>query len=1764
MDREMEAHASAEEPLLNEEERVEGEQRVPYEPPRTEYLGTKLKYFRRLQKDWVTVSPPSKALKHPNVYPPPHVLPPAAFVRGSSEENLAEFNAPAHKYQSTWSTVFSIWNTMIGSTLVALPYGFSCSGVLLGIGIVILVGVICCYTCNLVVYYGRDFADFGDLTQYHFGKRAQVLTLSVSVFVLLGACIAYHVLMKQCAYTVVRATLDWFHVDGAAWTPATAALLVCLLYPLTNLKEFSTLVFLNSFGIPFLLFTIYFITYHGVHVISSHAPMDHIDFGAKSTFGVLGGIVTLSFFIHNAIQPIIRHSNPTYHSRDVTIAYLLVGLSYVVVGVLGYIGFPQGHIQQNFLDAFPVQDVFAFAARLSLLLQLATVYPLFFLIIRTQLFGLVFQNAWPSLSRVMLLNVAIMTTTTLFAIYYPNVGDILRFTGAFGGLVLIFVVPLAIHLKQLKDRRTWPAAVSASFLVLVGLTLLVLQFVTTPNIGRRPSWEPAHAKRLMASPSALSSAVAATSPMRPSTAIRDDELKHTNAFDALADEAKTHAIHAMKLLKQGDFHGGIAAFDCAIEIEEDNWLLWKHLAVAHFELWKHVACAKATLASTWFLVKHTGDSIDPLDLFLRNTYDVFIVAMEYPENKHHPHMLLHLAALYVEYQSFQGALSLCTLILETTRVTSFVHFHEAVFLAAVVARGLHHGAQSGEYFAYLVEHPPYNMRSYRLLLLAGMQYAFDKDVPDSVERSRVLYTEAYQRLTCMPLLSPNASEKKALEIFQTSRQSESERVQLWVADPLLWESLGSDLFACNHPLLASLAFDYAIARGGGRSKDTLVEIGRAHHRLAHLDRAQSCFEQALALDYYAHPTRYWLGVVSFPWCQYFKREGRGALTFQRVYRGHRARVRVKHLRHVRASKALTKAMCAATAFVSSIRARRRVAVRHALLRVREERERGDMHLDDYYLVLQKWNAAARKIQMLAPIYRAKMEKRRRRAWLEKHKALLRRVVSHSRERLKQTCFGCLVEYVDVARQERWDATHTLQRAIRAWLARRTLHRLADKHKAQQRGLVAFLGKTNQRWKTECFNAWRTCREYTKALRTQSAIRIQCCVRSYRARQLFRVNMARQVRVRSFMQSLVADRNALSLRLTFRALANAALAARLYKKACATRIQKVVRGRQGRARAAKVRKRHRHCENLVARALEAADARRVDRTWTQMVVFVQMSKLEKEAAAVTVQRMERGRAARRRAKRRREYLYVYYGRHVPLGYNILQLVLTALRMSRQFRDERQDHAARVIQRAARRRRSRVLAMNMRAKLHKKKQVARAFQTTFHKAAAAFFAVLKAMRGETRAKFDAAARVLQRNLRGWLARRVFARLAKQHRHSSVLMERVINREKYFWKGTVLRLWKAGVAVCRHEKDEACVRIQRKFRARRAVKQARQQMEKRARQRRLVDSATTKPLVRCFQQWQTLVLEKTIAMFDAAKLTHKIPPSFAIPMDKDMVATSHVRGAVDAFLPRPDQDTAVGALPLADRVCVCEWLQSTCLTILVLFCSHGFDRTQLRQLFQLATSVISDAGAGAAMPTAVVDALVWGGESPVQKLILYNEPSLDLVRLARCVESHRLRSLVVGGAALSTRHVTALALALAQPSTKLEQLVLESCHLGNTSAVALALGLAQNRTVWKVDLSGNHIADAACQALGEMLLTNDTLQVVCLNHNNFSDNAVLGTLEPILSSLPAASALQTLQLHGNPRLTGWGAAALERAVAFVNQTIRQPNATPLRVEATPDRPY
>ena len=169
----------------------------------------------------------------------------------------------------------------------------------------------------------------------------------------------------------------------------------------------------------------------------------------------------LAFFVHNAIHPIMRHSNPKTRLCDLGIAYTMVGTLYVVVGFAGALVLPKfstcfpeilSSSCQSFIALFPPSDVLAFMANCALFMQLFTVFPILLVIIRSEVFGLIGFKKYPPYYTVALVSTACMAVTTSFAIWYPKVGEVLRFTGAGGGLLIVFIIPCLIDSIALMER----------------------------------------------------------------------------------------------------------------------------------------------------------------------------------------------------------------------------------------------------------------------------------------------------------------------------------------------------------------------------------------------------------------------------------------------------------------------------------------------------------------------------------------------------------------------------------------------------------------------------------------------------------------------------------------------------------------------------------------------------------------------------------------------------------------------------------------------------------------------------------------------------------------------------------------------------------------------------------------------------------------------------------------------------------------------------------------------------------------------------------------------------------------------------------------------------------------------------------------------------------------------------------------------------------------------------------------------------------------
>uniref|UniRef100_F7FUD0 Neutral amino acid transporter 9 n=1 Tax=Ornithorhynchus anatinus TaxID=9258 RepID=F7FUD0_ORNAN len=465
--------------------------------PHASAMNKRIQYYSRL------TSPSDKALIAPD-----HVLPAPGDLYFYSPLGSAfklETCSDGHGKNSSLVTIFMIWNTMMGTSILSIPWGIKQAGFTAGIGLIVLMGLLTLYCCYRVVKSRTTITsvdtsvwEFPDVCKYYFGSFGHWSSLAFSLVSLVGAMIVYWVLMSNFLFNTGKFIFNFVHninitdpvpgtndsnrviCPGAGGQPSNHSTAVILSND-TGPQQFDRW-WSKTHTVPFYLVVI-LLPLLNFKSPSFFAKFNMLEF--RVLFPHLTGILTLAFFIHNCVITLLKNNkNQENNVRDLSIAFFLVGLTYLYVGILIFASFPSPPlskecIEQNFLDNFPSGDILSFVARIFLLFQMMTVYPLLGYLARVQLMGHIFGEAYPSIIYVLLLNITIVGAGVIVACFYPNIGGIIRYSGAACGLAFVFVYPSLIHMISLyrEERLTWPTVFFHSFVIFLGLTNMIAQFL---------------------------------------------------------------------------------------------------------------------------------------------------------------------------------------------------------------------------------------------------------------------------------------------------------------------------------------------------------------------------------------------------------------------------------------------------------------------------------------------------------------------------------------------------------------------------------------------------------------------------------------------------------------------------------------------------------------------------------------------------------------------------------------------------------------------------------------------------------------------------------------------------------------------------------------------------------------------------------------------------------------------------------------------------------------------------------------------------------------------------------------------------------------------------------------------------------------------------------------------------------------------------------------------------------------------------------------
>ena len=490
---------------------------VPAHMHRSPTMSPRLTYLRTLSNRMVSaglnpLEPP------PGLVEPPTFFPPVRMTFGSMPDLANKANS--------MGIVFTVWNTMMGSTLLVMPYTFNEAGWLLALILSVVCAATMRYTGGLILYYAEGLmadpaAEFADLARLHFGRAGHLLAFATGNFVVLAAAVAMHgylatvlkhlialppahggfcvaaegnfthpgdsggAVESPCLEPLLRL---WTPVSDAAPPPFLVVIVLVVTLPLANLPSIRLLARLNTVGVfCFGIIMAFAFVSAGVAGVS-RTPSTRMSSRSPGRPASSSAYSRL-FFIHNAFITIMRSAairaqrpRPDRRVRLTWACYIVMGASACICPPLGDIGALSGPLARNgilSLEQPPAMAPVLIIARSAVLIQSMTVYPVLLFIVRSQVFTALYGKGYPGPLPVLVLSSLMATITTVFTALGVDIADVLKFAGAGGGLVCCEVLPALIHAKVSRERgalTAWRVLVVV-LLCVFGVMCFALQII---------------------------------------------------------------------------------------------------------------------------------------------------------------------------------------------------------------------------------------------------------------------------------------------------------------------------------------------------------------------------------------------------------------------------------------------------------------------------------------------------------------------------------------------------------------------------------------------------------------------------------------------------------------------------------------------------------------------------------------------------------------------------------------------------------------------------------------------------------------------------------------------------------------------------------------------------------------------------------------------------------------------------------------------------------------------------------------------------------------------------------------------------------------------------------------------------------------------------------------------------------------------------------------------------------------------------------------
>ncbi|KAJ3302836.1 hypothetical protein HDV03_004525 [Kappamyces sp. JEL0829] len=252
-------------------------------------------------------------------------------------EPISVEDEPHKSVASTLSTALNTVNLLMGVGIISIPYGVSRLGWALGIGLLLVFSLLARYTGSLI---GRIMSKTGatsmfEIAELAFGNTGKLVLGALFTLELFTASVAMLILFADSLTSLLPALRGQeAELKFMAWF---------LLLPFTLTSSLSKLAWMSFIGVLSLSTLIFTITFNGLN--TAHGPGSLWDpqpthwspmSFSSSTLGI--GLLFVGLDGH-AVFPSLYGSmkNPREFGQSLSWSYLVVGLTYIGVGTVGYL-----------------------------------------------------------------------------------------------------------------------------------------------------------------------------------------------------------------------------------------------------------------------------------------------------------------------------------------------------------------------------------------------------------------------------------------------------------------------------------------------------------------------------------------------------------------------------------------------------------------------------------------------------------------------------------------------------------------------------------------------------------------------------------------------------------------------------------------------------------------------------------------------------------------------------------------------------------------------------------------------------------------------------------------------------------------------------------------------------------------------------------------------------------------------------------------------------------------------------------------------------------------------------------------------------------------------------------------------------------------------------------------------------------------------------------------------------------------------------------